>query len=176
MKQQEKQNLQGYIYQGQPTFAVMKAVLVLLKKMPALEKLPAETDPAYYSQNQQQNQTIQNTAYQLANPYGGGGGGGSSGATYNIDLTEIDLKKISDEDHKSLEKFIGIEQKKIQFMKKETVSSLPVGAQHLYEFCFTVLRILRFRKSAKYKEQVNQIEKNQKECNKAKDQVSEQLQ
>ena len=45
--------------------------------------------------------------------YGGGGGGGSNGATYNIDLTEIDLKKISDEDHKSLEKFIGIEQKKI---------------------------------------------------------------
>ena len=81
-----------------------------------------------------------------------GGGGFSSGASYNIDLTEIDIKKISDEDHKSLEKFIGTEQKKIQFMKKETVSSLPVGAQHLYEFCYNVLRILRFRKSPKYKE------------------------
>ena len=108
--------------------------------------------------------------------YGGGGAGGSNGASYNIDLTEIDIKKISEEDHKSLEKFIGIEQKKIQFMKKETVSSLPAGAQHLYEFCFTVLRILRYRKSEKYKEQVKQIEKQQKECNKAKDEVIERLQ
>ena len=48
----------------------------------------------------------------MANPYGGPGGGGS-GASYNIDLTGIDLTKISDEDHKSLEKFIGTEQKKI---------------------------------------------------------------
>ena len=90
--------------------------------------------------------------------YGDPGGGGGSGSSYNIDLTEIDIKKISDEDHKSLEKFIGIEQKKITFMKKETVASLPSGAQHLYEFCFNVLRILRYRKSEKYKEQVKLIE------------------